>query len=240
MAQVTHEIWKTDSVAAVYLEGARAGIPFAQEQIEMMLRLIENCGTPVRHFMDLGCGDGVLAEAILERFPQAEAVLADFSEPMLEAARKRFAHRNASVRFVSADYSIPAWTQAVDIGAPYDAIVSGYSIHHQPDTRKRKVYSEIFGLLSRGGIFINVEHVSSPSDWTKSVTDGLFIDNLQRQHPEQSRAEVTEKWYERSDKSANILAPMELQCQWLREIGFSDVDCYFKALEFAVFGGRKP
>jgi tRNA (cmo5U34)-methyltransferase len=51
---------------------------------------------------------------------------------------------------------------------------------------------------------------------------------------------VAEKYYRRPDKMANILAPVELQCQWLREIGFADVDCYLKVLELAVFGGRRP
>ena len=40
--------------------------------------------------------------------------------------------------------------------------------------------------------------------------------------------------------AANILAPVEVQCQWLREIGFTDVDCYLKMFEVAVFGGRRP
>ncbi|SPE57295.1 hypothetical protein SBV1_270094 [Verrucomicrobia bacterium] len=29
------------------------------------------------------------------------------------------------------------------------------------------------------------------------------------------------------------------QCQWLREIGFENVDCYFKVFELALFGGTK-
>ncbi len=37
----------------------------------------------------------------------------------------------------------------------------------------------------------------------------------------------------------NILALVEDQCDWLREIGFSDVDCFFKLFEVAIFGGRK-
>ena len=45
---------------------------------------------------------------------------------------------------------------------------------------------------------------------------------------------------DRADKAANILAPVDDQCRWLREIGFADVDCYFKAFELALFGGRKP
>ena len=43
-----------------------------------------------------------------------------------------------------------------------------------------------------------------------------------------------------SEEFDNILAPVGDQCDWLREIGFEDVDCYFKIFELAVFGGRKP
>ncbi|HMQ52517.1 MAG TPA: class I SAM-dependent methyltransferase, partial [Anaerolineae bacterium] len=32
----------------------------------------------------------------------------------------------------------------------------------------------------------------------------------------------------------------ETQCAWLRQLGFADVDCYFKIFELAVFGGRRP
>jgi hypothetical protein len=51
---------------------------------------------------------------------------------------------------------------------------------------------------------------------------------------------VARHYYDRPDKSANILAPVERQCTWLREIGFTDVDCYLKVFELAVFGGRRP
>jgi hypothetical protein len=53
------------------------------------------------------------------------------------------------------------------------------------------------------------------------------------------RQELAATYYNRSDKDANILAPVEIQCEWLRAIGFTDVDCYFKAFELAVFGGRR-
>ena len=240
MTQRTDEVWKKSSLAATYLEGVRGAIPLAQEQIDVMLRMIEACGRPVRRALDLGCGDGVLAGAILKRFPEAHAVLADFSEPMLEAARKRFAEREGAVQFASADYGEPSWVASVAGFGPFDAVVSGYSIHHQPDARKREVYAEIFGLLEAGGIFINVEHVSSPSDWLVSVNDELFVDCLLRLHAGKSRDEVAEGYYRRPDKAANILAPVETQCAWLREIGFTDVDCYLKIFELAVFGGRKP
>ena len=96
-----------------------------------------------------------------------------------------------------------------------------------------------FGMLAPGGIFINVEHVASASQWVEALNDELFVDSLHMHHRESSREEVARKYYDRPDKSANILAPVERQCEWLREIGFADVDCYLKVFELAVFGGRR-
>jgi hypothetical protein len=74
--------------------------------------------------------------------------------------------------------------------------------------------------------------------------DDFFIDALYRYHHSsggsQSRAGVAETYYRRPDKSANILAPVELQCAWLRKLGFENVDCFFKSFELALFGGSKP
>lgn len=236
----TDEVWKTSAVVAVYLEGVRGAIPLAQEQIDIMLRLLAASGQPIHRFLDLGCGDGVLSAAILERHPQAEGILVDFSAPMLNAVRRRFVQQSESIRLANVDYGLQSWTGYVAEYGPYDAVVSGYSIHHQPDTRKREVYAEIFELLRPGGIFINVEHVSSASPWVESLHDDLFVDRLHHARPGTSRTEVAETYYHRADKAANILAPVELQCQWLREIGFTDVDCYLKIFELAVFGGRRP
>lgn len=240
MVGKSDEVWKSSSLAATYLEGVRAAIPLAQEQIDVMLRLIAACREPVQKFLDLGCGDGVLASAILRQYPNASGLLADFSAPMLDAGRKRFSEKNANVRFVNVDYGVAGWTKLVEDSGQFDAIVSGYSIHHQPNERKREIYQDIFGLLRPEGIFINIEHVASASPWCASLHDDLFIDYLQFMHPDQERAKLAATYYNRPDKAANILAPMELQCEWLREIGFVDVDCYLKVFELAVFGGRKP
>jgi SAM-dependent methyltransferase len=128
--------------------------------------------------------------------------------------------------------------------APFDAIVSGYAIHHLPDERKRSLYQEIYDLLTPGGIFINIEHVASPTPWLAAINDELFVDSLfafhGRRQTGKSRDEVATEFYYRPDKVANILAPVSDQCDWLREIGFTDVDCFFKILELAVFGGRRP
>jgi SAM-dependent methyltransferase len=239
MSKPTDAVWKSSELAATFLEGVRGAIPFAGAQIDIMLRLIAACELPVGRILDLGCGDGVLAAAILDRYPEARAVLLDFSDPMLEAARKRFADRAARVDILSVDYGQPSWTRAVAPFVPFDAVVSGFSIHHQPDARKKEIYAEIHELLAPGAIFVNVEHVAPGSPWLARMNDEAFLDGLQRWQPALLRSEIESTYYRRADKDANILAPVEAQCEWLRAIGFTDVDCYFKAFELAVFGGRR-
>jgi len=234
------KVWQTSALVATYLEGVRAAIPLAQEQIDLLLRVIAAARNESGlSFLDLGCGDGVLANAVLDRFGSAHGVLADFSEPMLEAARRRLARHAGRAHYIHTDYALPAWVDSARPFAAFDAVISGFSIHHQPDERKREVYGEIYRLLAPGGVFVNIEHVSSPTRWLASIHDELFVDHLHAVHPNEARAEVETNYYNRPDKAANILAPVELQCQWLREIGFTDVDCYLKIFELAVFGGRK-
>jgi SAM-dependent methyltransferase len=239
MDKPTDAVWKSSSLATTFLEGIRGAIPFAQVQIDFMLRLIAACERPVERILDLGCGDGVLAAAILDRYPQARALLLDFSEPMLEAARKRFAPRAASVDILSLDYGQPSWTRAAAPFGPFDAVVSGFSIHHQPDGRKKELYAEIHELLAPGGIFVNVEHVASPSPWLARLQNEALLESLERWQPTKSREEIAATYIDRPDKDANILAPVEAQCEWLRAIGSTDVDCCFKAFELTVFGGRR-
>jgi hypothetical protein len=77
----------------------------------------------------------------------------------------------------------------------------------------------------------------------EAVFNDYFIDHLfafhQKTDQQTNRQEVADKYYNRPDKAENILAPLELQTAWLREIGYEDVDCFFKVFELALFGGRK-
>jgi tRNA (cmo5U34)-methyltransferase len=238
------EVWKSDSLVRTYLENIRAGIPFDAEQIEIMLRVIEANGGPVRRFADLGCGGGALAQVLLRRHPEARATLLDFSAPMLAEARVKLESHRPQPRFVSADLATPDWIQSVREDAPFDIVVSGYAIHHLSDDRKRALYGEIFSLLTPGGAFVNVEHVASATPWIEGLSNELIIDSIHAMHSKSgsavTREQVADEFVHRPDKSANILAPVEMQCEWLRAIGFADVDCFFKVFELAVFGGRRP
>ncbi len=234
--------WQSAELSRTYLEGVRGAIPACDLQIDVLLKLVSAWCPSVMSVLDLGCGDGILGSAVLERFSPSDLVFLDFSVPMLKAAREKVSAR-AAARFVEADFSASDWVAALGDGAAFDVVISGFSIHHQPDVRKRELYAEVYKLLRHGGIFLNLEHVSSATEAIGTVFDDYFIDQLYAFHsssdPGLSRGKVAAEYYARPDKAENILAPVDIQCDWLREIGFADVDCFFKLFELALFGGRK-
>ena len=239
---VTDEVWKLPAIVNRYLS-YRAAIPLAQEQIGVMMSILKSREQPVQKFLDLGCGDGILGATVLGEYPSAYGVFVDFSEPMLEQAREQLKDYAGQLAFENLDYGDPAWVNRIQAHAPFDAILSGYSIHHQPDVRKREVYGEIFSLLNPGGWFINVEHVSSEAQINIDLFEHHYVSAryaIEKQNGgTRSFEQIAEEYRNRPDKAANILAPVELQCEWLREIGYEEVDCYFRIFELAVFGGRK-
>ena len=236
-------VWQEAELVRRFVDDVRGGVPYAADQIEIMLRVVAAGSAPVRRFVDLGCGAGVLSRAVLAHYPNAEAVLVDFSEPMLAEARAALATSTPAPRFVRADLAEPAWSESIRTAAPFDLVVSGYAIHHLQDARKQALYREVFDLLAPHGWFLNVEHVASSTPWVQQVADDLLIDSLHAFHRQRggtkTRPEVADEFVHRPDKAANILAPVETQCGWLRQIGFVDVDCFFKVFELAVFGGRR-
>lgn len=240
---VTDEVWKLPAIVSRFLS-YREAIPLAQEQIGVMMSILRSSTQPLETFLDLGCGDGILGAAILGAYPASRGVLADFSETMLEQAREQLKDYAGQLVFESLDYGDPGWVQRLQAYAPFDAIVSGYSIHHQPDGRKREIYEEIFSLLSAGGWFINIEHIAPAARLATDLFNNQIVEGYfrieQRRGGTRTREEMASVFMNRPDKEANKLLSVDVQCTWLREIGYQDVDCYFRIYELAVFAGRKP
>jgi ubiquinone/menaquinone biosynthesis C-methylase UbiE len=234
-------VWQQSILASEVLRNVRSAVPLAIEQIDGMLQLIEAAhGAHLRNFLDLGCGDGVLSAAIFGEYPDARGILLDHPAEALDAARQQLQAHDCHAEFVCADFSDPGWQRHVAPDAPFDAVVSGLALHQAPDPRKRVLFREIFDLLAPGGLFIAIEVVASTTRWTGSIWDDFMIDAIfgraLREWPGASRADVARDYFARAE---NSIAPLEVQCDWLREAGFADVDCFLKVAELAVFGGRR-
>jgi tRNA (cmo5U34)-methyltransferase len=233
------DVWKRRDVAAAFLEGRALLIPDRQRQLDVMLRVLRLSVRPPRRILDLGCGDAIILATVLEAFPEASGIGLDFSPLMLEQARTRLARFGERAVTVEGDLSLSAWRTAAP--GDFDAVLSGFAIHHLPYERQRALYGEIHALLLPCGVFLNLEHVASQTLWGEGLFNDAMAEHLylrRRERGDDVTLEgVRHEYLERADRAANILALVEEQCRWLREIGFREVDCFWKYFELAIFGG---
>jgi SAM-dependent methyltransferase len=236
--------WRSAKLTEDYLAGVRGGIPLAETQIEVIIRIIKSWLPEVHTILDMGCGDGVLGRQVLNQWKEAFGIFMDFSEPMIATAREKCDVFKDRCQIVKQDYSKENWTDSIIDRVPVDIIISGYSIHHQEDEVKYRIYEDVFKILKPGGVFLNLEHVASPDQEIEILFDEMFVDGLYAYHiesgGENTRKEIADKYYNREDKVLNKLTLVEQQVEWLRKIGFVNTDCFFKLFELALFGGRKP
>jgi trans-aconitate methyltransferase len=107
--------------------------------------------------LDVGGGGGVIAEAVLEAFPNATVTLLDFSPHMLAAARERLSRYLARLRTVLSDLADPGWTKTT--GGPFDLAVSGIAIHNLHEMAAiAACYDGVCSRLKDGGAFIDYDH----------------------------------------------------------------------------------
>lgn len=206
------EEWATPSHANRYLAMAEQ-VPHRAEGEGV---LAEQVPRDARRVLDLGTGDGRLLALLQADRPKMRGVGLDFSEVMLDAARKRFSG-DERIGLVKHDFR-----QALPALGRFDVVVSSMAIHHLEHARKRSLYGEIFDLLEPGGVFANFEHVASATHRLHLAFFAAINEPLEHEDP--------------SDR----LLDVETQLRWLREHGFDDVDCYWKWLEMALLVGVKP
>jgi SAM-dependent methyltransferase len=172
--------------------------------------LLEILPVDPRRVLDLGCGDGRVMAMI-----GGSGIALDFSPTMLDLARARFHADDVEVVEHNLNAPLP------DLGT-FDVVVSAFAIHHCPHERKRELYAEVFAALEPGGTFANLEHVASPTEHLHNEFLELIGTKLG------------------DDDPSNKLLDVETQLRWLREIGFVDVECFWKWREMALLAGRKP
>jgi SAM-dependent methyltransferase len=203
--------WRSGEHAAAYLKRADQ-VP---HRTEGEAALLDEIPGDIRRVLDLGSGDGRLLEQVLRARPHATGVALDFSPHMLDQLHTRFGPLSrAEIVHHNLEFPLP------DLGM-FDAVVSSFAIHHLTHERKRHLYQEIWDVLEPGGVFCNLEHVASPSPYAHQ----RFLQAMG----------ITPSEEDPSNKLLN--APTQLE--WLREIGFEDVDCYWKWRELALLVGRK-
>ncbi len=167
-----------------------------------------------RRVLDLGCGDGRLAARVLETRASVEEVIGvDSSPPMLARARARFADDDR-VDIREGDLRDPI----AELGQ-FDAIVSGFAIHHLSDEGKQRLFGAVADQLRPGGLFANLEVVASATPELHRT----FLDAIGKA----------------ADDPEDQLADVESQLAWMRDAGLIQVDCLWRWRGFALLIGSR-
>ena len=99
--------------------------------------------------LDLGTGDGRLLRLLINKRPDIHAVAMDISPIMLESVKSNFADE-PNIQIIEHNLNNPL----PNIGY-FDAVISGFTIHHLSHERKRSLYQETYRILNPKGIFCN-------------------------------------------------------------------------------------
>jgi tRNA (cmo5U34)-methyltransferase len=187
--------------------------------------------------LDLGGGDGVITEYLQERYPDNTFTLLDGSADMLEKAQQRLDGRD----IVFIQQTFEEYLDALPKDQAYDLIFSSNAIHHLDFMGKSRLYAKLFHELKFGGAFVNIDVVKAASERSERWQFAMWEDWMNERLAQIGGEVGTHDGLPEVAKAKQENKPSGLfeQLEILRQIGFRDVDCFYKYGVFAMFGGTK-
>ena len=214
--------------------------PIAREQIATLLTLLPYAAGDAFRIVELACGEGLLAAALLTAFPHARYLGLDGSDSMRAATASRSPHSatggNRCIRPRAAD-----WLAHAD-GA--GVVVSSLAVHHLPDAGKRALYRALCPRLAGDGALLLADLVAPARAEMSDVFAGGWdraVDEQARQMPDGAArvaAFHAARWnhYRHPDPMDQ---PSRLADLWLSEAGFAVADCFWLRAGHAIYGGYR-
>ena len=229
-------VWKSDQAISQWVSTSEERERKQAEPRRLMAELLPFEDDERFSFLDLGAGTGAAARAILDRYRESDAILADFSPQMMEEGQRVLAPYDGRYTYVELDLESGVWPDAIP--ATMSAVVSSLCVHHLPDERKRQLFSEILARLSPGGWYLNLDPVTSEDPGVETAWQRAN----DREDPQAAAKRANRTAYEqlRYEDHVRYMRPLAPQVEYLRAAGFEAVDVYWKRLEYVIYGGRRP
>lgn len=222
--------WQTEESAVEWDAGGGEQLATRTEQQEIMLALLAATSIGDGAVLDLGVGSGLVAEAVLERLPDARLVGIDFSPPMLDRARRRLARFGSRATLICGDLSQLDRLEVPHLS--YRAAISVQTLHHLSDRAWAAAARWTAEHIEPGGLILIVDRVQ--------ITEALYRDWAVVWSRLDSRVPASY-----SEHLAELAAagdrPTRLhdQLRWLHEAGL-DADCHHLYGNRAILVARKP
>jgi tRNA (cmo5U34)-methyltransferase len=216
-----------DKYAAQYNQSRRKLIPCFDDFYRIAVEIIPFKKEKTIKVLDLGAGTGLFSFFVASVYENAEFLLVDVSENMLDQANSNLSNFPHKFDYLAADYSVFKY------GQKFDVVISALSIHHLTEPQKIELFQNIFNYLNYGGIFINADQVQGESPEIDEIYRESWINQVQ--HNGVTKAELKAAFERMKEDKMSTLAS---QMRWMEDIGFIDVNCWYKNYNFVVFSGR--
>ncbi|MGE5134162.1 MAG: class I SAM-dependent methyltransferase [Gemmatimonadota bacterium] len=230
------DVWKSDQHVATWTSAAQERERRYATPRRLLAELLPFTGDEPFTFLDLGAGTGAATRAILDRYPAATAILADFSPQMMAEGARALAPYEGRYRYVEFDLAGGDWPAGIPATVP--AVVTSLCVHHLTDGRKQELFREIWQHLEPGGWYLNFDPVSAGDPAVEAAWQRV---NDQRDPAAAAkRANRTPQEQLHWENHVRYIIPLAPQVGYLRDAGFEAVDVYWKELEYVIYGGRRP
>ena len=181
--------------------------------------------------LELGVGTGNLTQQVLERLPGSHVVGYDLSAHMLAQAREKLTPVIDRVQLIEADIS-----HATFVG-PFDMVISAIAVHHVPPRAKPALCHRLHAALRPGGVLIIGDTFQAPTPALDDTYRRLRAAN--HTAPVQDSAAYT-AYRQHAGPAGGTSTQLQNYLRWLRQAGFTSVDCVWKHFSLAVVYGERP
>lgn len=237
-----NDTWSEDD-SALYRRLAPLAVPDRAEQIATLLALIPRSIPATFRIVELACGEGILASALLTMYPHARYLGLDGSASMREATAARLARFGERTATASFELAAPDWLARVD-GA--DVVVSSLAVHHLPDAAKQALFRALCRRLAADGALLLADLVAPSRTEIADVFAGGWDMAVERQAKHLPDGEALAAafrdahWnYYRYPDPVDQPSRLSDQLRWLAEAGFAVADCFWLRAGHAIYGGYR-
>jgi len=229
-------IWKSDAAISHWVSTAEDRERRRADERRLMAELLPFDEDQQFTFVDLGAGTGAAARVVLEYFPGARAILADYSLQMMEQGHRELSAFGDRYTYVEFDLARGPWPP--EVPSEVDAVISSLCVHHLHDERKGQLFAEILEHLRPGGWYFNYDPVMTRD----AVVEAAWLRAADRRDPGAAakREHRTPEEQSRHENHVRYMIPLAPQLDLLEQAGFEGVDVYWKQLDHVIYGGRRP
>jgi tRNA (cmo5U34)-methyltransferase len=232
----------TENDSQTYREIADVAVPRRQEMVATLVSTVPFTADEPVKILELGSGDGRIAEALLTVFPRATLTALDGSDVMRRETTRRLALFGERARVAAFDVAALDWWDRM-FGV--DLIVSSLCLHHLNDAKQQYLYKAAADRLSPRGALLIADLVDPQHPAARRLAADQWDAQAKQQAdalgaPELFQRFVEARWnHFRFPDPADQPSALFHQLVWLRHAGFAAVDCFWLNAGHAVFGGFK-